>query len=87
MFGIFIFMTKWNFMLSWVEHEKTFISSGPVCIVALWSPALRLPTLLSVLFSCDMFSRSNANIVSDMVITSFSKMLYFLLGLFVGYFG
>ena len=21
-FGIFIFMTKWNFMLSWVEHEK-----------------------------------------------------------------
>ena len=22
--GIFIFMTKWNFMLSWVEHEKSF---------------------------------------------------------------
>ena len=22
-------MTKWNFMLSWVEHEKSFITSGP----------------------------------------------------------
>ena len=27
--GIFIFLTKWNFMLSWVEHEKSFITSGP----------------------------------------------------------
>ena len=27
--GFFIFMTKWNFMLSWVEHEKSFISSRP----------------------------------------------------------
>ena len=22
--GIFIFMTKWNFMLSWAKHEKSF---------------------------------------------------------------
>ena len=27
-FGIFIFMTKWNFMLGWVEHENSFITSG-----------------------------------------------------------
>ena len=27
--GIFIFMTKWNFMLSWVEHEKSLMTSGP----------------------------------------------------------
>ena len=35
---IFIFMTKWNFILSWawkkfynsVEHEKSFITSEPV---------------------------------------------------------
>ena len=26
--GIFIFMTKWNFMFSWVEHDKSFITSG-----------------------------------------------------------
>ena len=30
-FGIFIFMTKWNFMLNWIEHEKSFITSGPGC--------------------------------------------------------
>ena len=27
--GIFIFMTKWNFMLSWAEHDKSSITSGP----------------------------------------------------------
>ena len=26
--GIFTFMTKWNFMLSWVEHEKKFYNLG-----------------------------------------------------------
>ena len=26
--GSFIFMTKWNFMLSWVEHEKGFHNLG-----------------------------------------------------------
>ena len=26
--GIFIFISKENFMLSWVEHEKSFITSG-----------------------------------------------------------
>ena len=28
--GILTFMSGKNFMLSWVEHEKTFITSGPV---------------------------------------------------------
>ena len=27
--GIFIFISRENFMLSWVEHEKRFMSSGP----------------------------------------------------------
>ena len=27
--GILTFMSKQNFMLSWVEHEKSFITSGP----------------------------------------------------------
>ena len=27
--GIFIFISKENFMLSWVEHEEGFIISGP----------------------------------------------------------
>ena len=27
--GILIFMSRKNFMLSWVEHEKSFITSGP----------------------------------------------------------
>ena len=27
--GIFIFISRENFMLSWVEHEKCFITSGP----------------------------------------------------------
>ena len=26
--GILVFMISWNFMLSWVEHEKKFITSG-----------------------------------------------------------
>ena len=29
LFLFLIFMTKWNFMLSWVEHEKSLITSGP----------------------------------------------------------
>ena len=28
--GILTFMSRKNFMLSWVEHEKSFITSGPV---------------------------------------------------------
>ena len=28
--GISTFMSRKNFMLSWVEHEKYFITSGPV---------------------------------------------------------
>ena len=24
--GILVFMSSWNFMLSWVEHEKSFIN-------------------------------------------------------------
>ena len=28
--GILVFMNGWNFMLIWVEHEKSFITSGPV---------------------------------------------------------
>ena len=27
--GIFIFISRENFTLSWVEHEKSFITSGP----------------------------------------------------------
>ena len=28
--GIFIFISRENFMLSWVEHEKSFITLGPI---------------------------------------------------------
>ena len=28
--GILTFMSKINFVLSWVEREKSFITSGPV---------------------------------------------------------
>ena len=28
-YEIFIFISRENFMLSWVEHEKSFITSGP----------------------------------------------------------
>ena len=28
---IFILMSIWNFMLSWAEHQKSFITSGLVC--------------------------------------------------------
>ena len=27
--GILVFMSSWNFVLSWVEHEKSFINLGP----------------------------------------------------------
>ena len=37
--GIFIFMTKWNFMLSWAEHEKSFITSVQDCM---WTIAQNL---------------------------------------------
>ena len=30
--GIFIFITRENFMPSRVKHEKSFITSGPVCM-------------------------------------------------------
>ena len=30
--GILVFKTSWNFVLSWVEHEKSFITSGPVLL-------------------------------------------------------
>ena len=26
-------MSSWNFILSWVEHEKSFITSGPVAFL------------------------------------------------------
>ena len=29
--GILTFMSMINFMLSWVEHEKSFIALGPEC--------------------------------------------------------
>ena len=31
--GIFIFISRENFMLSWVQHETCFIASMPDCIV------------------------------------------------------
>ena len=30
--SILVFMSSWNSMISWVEHEKSFITSGPVCL-------------------------------------------------------
>ena len=30
--GILTFMSRKKFMLSGVEHEKSFITSGPVCV-------------------------------------------------------
>ena len=32
-FGILVFMRIWNFVLSWIEHEKRFITSRP-CLVS-----------------------------------------------------
>ena len=32
--GILTFMSGENFMLNWVEHEKSFITSGPVLFSA-----------------------------------------------------
>ena len=29
LFDILVFMSSWNFMLIWVEHEKSFITEGP----------------------------------------------------------
>ena len=29
--GILLFMSSWNFLLSWVDHEKSFITLGLVC--------------------------------------------------------
>ena len=28
--SVLVFMSSWNFLLSWVEHEKSFITSGQV---------------------------------------------------------
>ena len=30
--GILTFMSRINFVLSWVEHEKSFMTSGPVVL-------------------------------------------------------
>ena len=46
--GILTFMSGENFMLNSVEHEKSFIISGPG-LLAILSPEW-LPTLLFVLF-------------------------------------
>ena len=35
--GIFIFMTKWNFMLSWVEHEKKVLIVGIFIFITKWN--------------------------------------------------
>ena len=36
--GIFIFISRENFMLSWVEHEKSFMISGPdQCLLGVWN--------------------------------------------------
>ena len=40
--GIFIFISRENFMLSWVEHEKSFITSGPDCQ---WAPCKYIRSL------------------------------------------
>ena len=31
-----VFMSTWNFVVSWVEHEKSFITSGPGIFVCRW---------------------------------------------------
>ena len=40
--GILDFLSSWNFMLSWVEHEKSFITSEPVFDMSLYLPLLHL---------------------------------------------
>ena len=46
--GILTFMSKKNFVLSWVEHEKSFITSGPE-----WSNYLDFVILmLPLLWTC-----------------------------------
>ena len=32
--GILTFMSRKNFMLNGVEHEKSFITSGPACLAS-----------------------------------------------------
>ena len=52
--GIFIFISKENFMLSWVEHEKSFITLGPdvrICSCAKNHQSRCSPFIHSVVFN------------------------------------
>ena len=40
--GIFTFMSSINYMLSWVKHEKRFITSGPGIHYCMWLKACSL---------------------------------------------
>ena len=40
--GILTFMSRKNFMFNWVEHEKSFITSGPAFSLAWWFMHVRL---------------------------------------------
>ena len=47
-----MFMTKWNFMLSWVEHEKSFITSGPESVHFAYAQTPFARRALNLLMSC-----------------------------------
>ena len=57
--GIFIFISRENFLLSWVEDEKSFITSGPghvsgfkIAYIKQWILLLKLApsTVLATMF-------------------------------------
>ena len=52
--GIFMFINRENFMLSWVEHEKGFITLG-----------LGIQFLYSILLSCQMSVSDSPSVVYE----------------------
>ena len=62
--GILTFMSRKNLMLSWVEHEKSFITSGPVCY-GKWVHFRRNNSSIFIFFSwpgCSKLTMSLVNV-------------------------
>ena len=55
--GIFIFISRENFILSWVEHEKSFITSGP-------DLSVYAPRQLKFYFSVETYALISLRIIS-----------------------
>ena len=50
--AISVIMSSWNSMLSWAEHEKSFITSGHCFISAMKFSAIALLVLVSIVGLC-----------------------------------